>query len=133
MEEYTLAPVARYCSAWESPILTPGGMSESFRNKHDEEGFTTLTRMLGSYYQMGYAVHRIFDHFHWYTAFFLYHNSEHVSSVDSDCLFRTAEIVPYIDQFHSQEEVIVKFDEMLATPADYRNMMERAKRNSRRK
>lgn len=135
MEEYTLAPVARYCSAWDSPILTPSGMSTAFQQKHDElEGFTTLTRMLGSYLQLGYALHGIFDQFHWRTAFLLYHNSEQYSSGYSDCTFRMEVLLNFIEHTETQDqEVIVKFDEMLATTADYRHMMERVKRNSRRK
>lgn len=130
MEEYTLAPVARYCSAWESPILTPGGMSIAFRQKHDElEGFTTLTRMLGSYAQMGYAIHGILQQFNWRTAYIVYHSSE----VHSDCVFRMEVIVPHIEVTDTQTDLIERFDETVATRADYRAIMDRAKRNSRRK
>lgn len=48
---YVLAPVARYSSIWDIPILTTGGQEESF--DHKEPQFRSLTRMNGSFLQVG--------------------------------------------------------------------------------
>ena len=47
---YVLAPVARYSSIWQIPVLTTAGQEESFDHK---DGYRSLIRMNGSYLQVG--------------------------------------------------------------------------------
>ena len=49
--DYVLAPVTRYASIWNKPVLTSGGQNDNF----DIKGvyYRLLTRMNGSYSQMG--------------------------------------------------------------------------------
>lgn len=134
MEEYTLGPVARYCSAWQTPILTPGGMVVAFDDKQDYlEGYTTLTRMLGGYMHLGHALHGILEKFQWRTAYVVYQSSDNHMVGHSDCQFRVDTILPFLERTDMQDDLIERFDEMRWTRSEYRSMMERAKRNARRK
>lgn len=35
IESYSLAQVARFAGAWETPLISPGGFSEAFTMKND--------------------------------------------------------------------------------------------------
>lgn len=55
---YVLAPVARYSSIWEIPVLTTGGQEESF--DHKQPHYPLLTRMNGSFLQVGLIFVQVF-------------------------------------------------------------------------
>jgi len=59
---YVLAPVARYSSIWEIPVLTTGGQEESF--DHKQPHYRLLTRMNGSFLQVGHIFVQVFIYFH---------------------------------------------------------------------
>ncbi|GIY94967.1 atrial natriuretic peptide receptor 3 [Caerostris extrusa] len=58
---YVLAPVARYTSVWGLPILTAGGQNDNF--DHKEPHYKLLTRMNGSYSQIGTIVLQVLAKF----------------------------------------------------------------------
>jgi atrial natriuretic peptide receptor A len=58
---YVLAPVARYSSIWEIPVLTTGGQEESF--DHKQPHYRSLTRMNGSFLQVGLIFVQVFLYF----------------------------------------------------------------------
>lgn len=130
---YTLAPISRYCSAWDIPIVTPGGMVDAFRSKQGPEGFSTLTRMLGSYGEMGYALNGILSEFNWHAGYMIYHMLGEREKGNSVCSFKMYPIMKYLQQTVTQKSNYEPFDEKRTTRAQLLEMMERAKRNSRSK
>ncbi|GFS48878.1 atrial natriuretic peptide receptor 3 [Trichonephila inaurata madagascariensis] len=71
---YVLAPVARYSSVWGLPILTAGGQNDNF--DHKEPHYKLLTRMNGSYSQIGTIVLQVLAKFNWKVVALLFHNYE---------------------------------------------------------
>lgn len=128
---YTLAPISRYCSAWEIPIITPGGMIEAFRSKQGPEGFSTLTRMLGSYGEMGYALNGILSEFNWHTGYMVYDEIQDKERGNSVCSFRMKPILRYLQRTDTQKSYFAPFDEMRTTRPQLLEIMERVKQNSR--
>lgn len=59
---YVLAAVARYSSIWEIPVLTTGGQEESF--DHKQPLYRSLTRMNGSFLQIGLIFVQVFHYFY---------------------------------------------------------------------
>ncbi|KAB7495166.1 Atrial natriuretic peptide receptor 3 [Armadillidium nasatum] len=51
--EYALAPVCRFASVWDTPVLTPGGHPHAFDFK---ENFPSLTRLRGFDTEVGHLV-----------------------------------------------------------------------------
>lgn len=66
-----LAPVARYAGVWGLPVLTAGGLVESFAL---ETEYPTLTRMMGSYVHVGKAFKQILQKFNWSVIGLLFYN-----------------------------------------------------------
>ncbi|CAG0882507.1 unnamed protein product [Darwinula stevensoni] len=81
-DDYTLAPVARYAAKWNIPVLTPGGQAPGFTCKRDYE---LLTRMLGSYSQVGEFFRHVTSRWNWKTLSLVYENT--ATSGNSPCYF----------------------------------------------
>ncbi|GBM72578.1 Atrial natriuretic peptide receptor 3 [Araneus ventricosus] len=82
---YVLAPVARYSSVWGLPILTAGGQNDNF--DHKEPHYRLLTRMNGSYSQIGTIVLQVLAKFNWKVVALLFHNYEDRTRGNSNCYF----------------------------------------------
>ncbi|GAB6027959.1 hypothetical protein CHUAL_002187 [Chamberlinius hualienensis] len=87
---YVLAPVARYNTIWRLPLLTAGGQTDHFDSKMPQ--YKYLTRMNGSYSQIGHIFINILAKFGWRVLGFLYHNSEHRNVGHSACHFSLAAV-----------------------------------------
>ncbi|XP_077993685.1 atrial natriuretic peptide receptor 1-like isoform X3 [Glandiceps talaboti] len=59
--DYAAAPIARYVRFWNIPMLSPGTMSDHFRNKNEY----FLTRLMGSYTQIKTVMSDIVEHHNW--------------------------------------------------------------------
>ncbi|XP_076366597.1 atrial natriuretic peptide receptor 1-like isoform X3 [Tachypleus tridentatus] len=108
VDSYVLAPVTRYTSVWEIPLLTVGGQAYVFDDKTTV--FSFLTRMNGYFSQLGQVFLEMLLHFGWNVVAFLYHNHRYHTQGKSTCCFTLAAI-PYVLinlSFHEQE-----FDETL--------------------
>lgn len=68
--DYVIAPVARYASVWKIPVVTPAAQANAFMDKQGQ--FPTLTRILGSYHQLGTAFKPLLKRFNWKVAGLLY-------------------------------------------------------------
>ncbi|XP_076336084.1 atrial natriuretic peptide receptor 1-like isoform X1 [Tachypleus tridentatus] len=82
---YVLAPLARYSVVWNIPLLTAGGQNEIFDQKRPY--YNLLTRMNGSYTQIGHIFRKILSKFHWYVMALLFHNFDDKSKGNSNCFF----------------------------------------------
>ncbi|XP_054713717.1 atrial natriuretic peptide receptor 3-like [Uloborus diversus] len=82
---YVLAPVARYSSVWGLPILTAGGQNDNF--DHKDPHYRLLTRMNGSYSQIGTIVLQVLKKFNWKIVGLLFHNYEDRTKGNSNCYF----------------------------------------------
>lgn len=82
---YVLAPVARYASVWNLPILTAGGQNDVFDAKSPH--YRLLTRMNGRYSQIAYILLQVLRKFHWTVSGLLLHNHEDRTKGHSDCFF----------------------------------------------
>ncbi|CRK98556.1 CLUMA_CG011905, isoform B [Clunio marinus] len=79
--DYVLAPVARYATVWNRPVLTTGGLAVAFNNKLN---FPTLTRML-SYSEMTNAIKKIVSYFKWEVFGFFLYNFNDAGKGHSEC------------------------------------------------
>lgn len=82
---YVLAPVARYSTVWELPILTAAGQNDNFDFK--DPHYKLLTRMNGSYSQIGKIFLQVLRKFNWSVAALIFHNYEDRSLGNSNCYF----------------------------------------------
>ncbi|UYV84447.1 NPR2 [Cordylochernes scorpioides] len=82
---YVLAPVARYAAVWDLPLLTPGGQNDNFDTKDPQ--YRLLTRMNGSYSQIGLIFVRVLSNFNWKIVALVLHNFEDQSLGHSNCYF----------------------------------------------
>ncbi|XP_034234224.1 LOW QUALITY PROTEIN: atrial natriuretic peptide receptor 1 [Thrips palmi] len=88
--DYVIAPVVRYSSVWNIPVLTGGGQAENFAYK---ENFPVLTRMQGSFGLVGETMKGILHEFGWKVVGLLFHNNEVGSSQgNSPCYFTGAAV-----------------------------------------
>lgn len=87
---YVLAPVARYSTVWDIPILTSAGQIDNFDNKFPH--YRLLTRMNGAYSQVGNILLQILKKFDWHVVGLLYHNFEDRNKGNSNCFFTLAAV-----------------------------------------
>lgn len=129
MCDYVLAPVSRYAGVWGIPLLTAGGIAETFINKAQ---YPTLTRLLtAGYVHVGYAVKNILSHFNWTIAAVLYHNhDDRANKGNSPCSLAMA---PIFRALNSTESVHQEFDENVADKEKLMTVLQFAKRNARSK
>lgn len=85
VNDYVIAPVARYSGVWGVPVITARAQVHLFSYKDD---FPTLTRMMGSYRMLGEALHYILNEFGWSVASILFFNHHQDSNKgNSKCFF----------------------------------------------
>lgn len=85
VNDYVIAPVARYSGVWGIPVITARAQVYSFSYKGD---YPTLTRMMGSYRMLGEALHYILNEFGWSVASIVFFNHHQDSSKgNSKCFF----------------------------------------------
>lgn len=87
---YVLAPVARYSTVWDIPILTSAGQIDNFDTKLPN--YRLLTRMNGAYSQVGNILLQILQKFDWHVVGLLYHNFEDRTKGNSNCFFTLAAV-----------------------------------------
>ncbi|XP_076366600.1 atrial natriuretic peptide receptor 1-like isoform X6 [Tachypleus tridentatus] len=105
---YALAPVARYTTVWEIPVISAGGQIDSFDYK--AKYYSLLTRMNGSYSQIGQIFQMMLLTFSWRIVAFLYHNYVDRSRGKSNCAFTLGAVSHALDKqdYHERD-----FDETL--------------------
>lgn len=87
---YVLAPVARYSSEWDLPVVTSSGQNDNFDVKHTN--FRLLTRMNGSFSQVGQLFIETLRRFGWQVVALLYHEFRDRAKGHSDCFFNLAAV-----------------------------------------
>ncbi|XP_037077000.1 atrial natriuretic peptide receptor 3-like [Pollicipes pollicipes] len=70
MCDYVIAAVARYAAIWGVPVVTPSAQANAFLDKQGQ--FRTLTRIMGSYHQLGAVFQPVMQLFDWRVAGLLY-------------------------------------------------------------
>ena len=70
--DYAVAPIARYAPHWNIPLITGGAMVTDFTDKSQY----FLTRISGSYDQVGRVVAAIFERFGWVVPGLLFHDND---------------------------------------------------------
>lgn len=124
--DYVLAPVTRYASTWNIPILTTAGQNDNF----DIKGvyYRLLTRMNGSYSQMGSLLVQILKKFQWTVIGMLFHNNKSKTMGHSSCYFKLGAIFSKLNS--SSNHYHESFDE--TDPAiDYVEILNKAANNAR--
>lgn len=92
-----------------------------------------LTRMLGSYGDLGYALEGILKSFNFHTGYMVYDELENRVRGNSVCSFKMYPIMKYFQRTSTQKATFEPFDEMRTSRPKLLQMMERAKQNSRSK
>lgn len=87
---YVLAPVARYSSEWDLPVVTSSGQNDNFDVKHTN--YRLLTRMNGSFSQVGQLFIETLRRFGWQVVALLYHEFRDRAKGHSDCFFNLAAV-----------------------------------------
>ncbi|KAG1681232.1 Atrial natriuretic peptide receptor 1 [Nymphon striatum] len=86
---YAVAPVSRYSSVWNIPVLTVDARSMAFDGK---EIYRLLTRVNGAYYQLRNMVITFLNRYDWKRVLFLFHQAEDKKSGNSECYFQLGPI-----------------------------------------
>jgi atrial natriuretic peptide receptor A len=71
--DYAVAPIARFSPHWNIPVITGGALVQAFKDKKDQ--YKLLTRIGGSYQQLGRLFISVFDQFKWARPGFIYHDN----------------------------------------------------------
>lgn len=125
--KYVLAPISRYAGVWKIPVITPGGLSEAFNLKLH---YPTLTRMMGTYGHVSYALNAFLKEFQWSRISLLYHNhNEKSGRGHSNCQNSLSAVFRMVD--HSAHHH--SFDESATTPGDFEEMLRVVKGKARSK
>ena len=126
--DYVLAPVTRYASAWNVPVLTTGGQNDNFDSKR--LFYPLLTRMNGSYTQMGSLLLQILHKFQWTVIAMLFHNNRRKQLGNSACYFKLGAIFSKLQRPNAHYHD--SFDE--TDPAtDYEQVLRTASKSARSK
>ncbi|KAK6173996.1 hypothetical protein SNE40_017355 [Patella caerulea] len=108
--DYALAPVARFSSSWNIPIITAGGLVSAF---HDKSQYKLLTRVMGSYAKLGHFVRQTLNKFDLSVVGLFYSDRTGASVGKSRCFFAMEAI--YLEhnktlhhqQFHPSDKLDV--------------------------
>ncbi|XP_076356119.1 atrial natriuretic peptide receptor 1-like isoform X2 [Tachypleus tridentatus] len=114
---YALAPVARYSAAWNLPLLTVGGQNNNFDAKNPH--YRLMTRMNGSFSQIGELFLKLLRKFHWKTVALLFHDFRDQSLGHSNCFFTLGAVFTALGRqsFH------VAFDETKPEERDFYRLL----------
>lgn len=84
--DYSVAPIARFSPHWNIPVITAGAMVQAFSDKTQ---YRLLTRIAGSYVQLGDCLVDIFSHFGWVVPGLIYNQNSGPRTVlgKTDCFF----------------------------------------------
>ncbi|KAL7634174.1 UNVERIFIED_CONTAM: hypothetical protein RMT77_015503 [Armadillidium vulgare] len=113
--EYALAPVCRFASVWDTPVLTPGGHPHAFDFK---ENFPSLTRLRGFDTEVSRVFKSIADHYNWEVIGLLYedkadsegHSACHLTlSGVHDAFNKTSENRGFVQGVDDLKDVIMYF------------------------
>lgn len=123
---YVLAPVARYSAVWELPILTAAGQNDNFDFK--DPHYKLLTRMNGSYSQIGKIFLQVLKKFNWTVAALIFHNYEDRSLGNSNCYFTLGAVYTAL----GRKSFYKDFDETNSS-MDYKSLLQEVSHNARGK
>ncbi|XP_053658812.1 atrial natriuretic peptide receptor 2 [Anopheles marshallii] len=125
--DYVIAPIARYSSVWEIPLITSGGLTEAFSLKAPH--YKTLTRMMGNYHAFGLMMREIHRHYNWTIQAYLYHEWDEKSGRGfTDCSMAITSINRAIG---GNETSSWTFDEETAKYADYLRLLRQIEKRAR--
>lgn len=119
---YVLAPVARYSAVWGLPILTAAGQNDNF--DHKDPHYKLLTRMNGSYSQIGMIFVQVLKKFNWQVVGLIFHNYDDRSKGNSNCYFTLGAVYtalgskPYYKDFDETKEKM-DYKELLTDVSKY--------------
>ncbi len=69
--DFVLGHVAGYCNVWNTPIVSPGGMSGDLDNKTE---YQMVTRLLGRYSMTWHIFHDVITRYQWTNLMFMTHS-----------------------------------------------------------
>ncbi|XP_050417795.1 atrial natriuretic peptide receptor 1 [Patella vulgata] len=106
---YALAPVARYSSSWNIPVITAGGLVTAFRDKSQ---YKLLTRVMDSYSNLGHFLKQTLNKYDLSVVALLYSNLVEGTG-KSECFFTMEAIYrasvtnskPRYQQFHPSDKL----------------------------
>ncbi|KAK3875389.1 hypothetical protein Pcinc_019727 [Petrolisthes cinctipes] len=128
VDDYVLAPVARFSGAWDVPLLTPGGQPSAFDIRKD---YPLLTRLKGYYteyifhplllffyIEVGRLLWSVVNHWGWEVLGLLYEENDEKEDGHSVCHFTLASIYetfnntkPHLEKFNCKS--ITNFTQLI--------------------
>ncbi|XP_064111440.1 uncharacterized protein LOC135218929 [Macrobrachium nipponense] len=112
VDDYVLAPVARFSGRWNVPLLTPGGQPSAFDSRKD---YPLLTRLKGFYTEVGQLFSSVVKHWGWKVLGIIYEENDHDKG-HSVCYFTLASIYKTFDNkphFEKFSRSTTRFDDLL--------------------
>ncbi|KAI9553877.1 hypothetical protein GHT06_019147 [Daphnia sinensis] len=107
--EYVISPVAKYAGVWNIPLLTAAAQADGF--SHKQPNYPLLTRMMGSYREVGAVMVQILARFDWRVVGMLYHNHDVGKGAgNSPCYFALAAVYGQLEK-QGHKSVHKNFDE----------------------
>ena len=106
--DYSLAPIARYASYWNLPIMSPGGFAHNFGEqkldlKSNVEGFFTLTRIGMTFDSMALSIIHTIKYFGWNKVQLTYNGDGHSEVSPRFCYLAGSALIQYIKKLAEDE------------------------------
>ncbi|EFX72574.1 hypothetical protein DAPPUDRAFT_201000 [Daphnia pulex] len=107
--EYVISPVAKYAGVWNIPLLTAAAQADGFT--HKQPNYPLLTRMMGSYREVGAVMVQILARFDWRVVGMLFHNHDVGKGAgNSPCHFALAAVYSQLEK-QGHKSIHKSFDE----------------------
>ncbi|CAM1295059.1 NPR2 (predicted) [Pycnogonum litorale] len=121
---YAIAPVSRYSSYWNVPVLTVDARSMAFDMK---EVYSELTRMNGAFTQLQRMFLTILKRYDWSRVLFFFHQSNSAKAGNSECFFQLG---PLYNSLAKDNTFYETFDEN-DPQTDYAKLLGKVKKKAR--
>ena len=131
---YVLAPVARFSTVWNIPVITTAGHNDNFDHKLPH--YKLLTRMNGSYSQIGLIFLQMLKKFGWKVVGFIYHNFDDRVLGNSNCYFTLAAVFSTLNhhsEYKQHRHFHMHFDETKSNRSNYEQILIEVSKNARSK
>ena len=131
--KYVLSPVARYARVWQTPIITPGGLTPAFTNK--ERDFPLLTRIMAPYDKLASFVISILEKYGWKYYTLLWHDHLTRKSLGKSECNQMADALIRVTRGHKHlaDPNKESFDEGKFNVWDWKSILNDIRNNSRSK
>lgn len=129
--DYAVAPVARFASFWNTPVLTAGAIAVAFGNKSE---YNQLTRVHGAYSNRADLFLTIAKTYNWTNIGLMLHDNIVTKGAGrSSCFFRLEAVFDLLNRVNGKKTSFQIFDERFPASFDYENLLRLTSKHTRSK